>query len=127
MNARERDKLTAAHRALEARNEADAHWHADTYIYWRAQSVPPKDPRWMAAWLSTHSITELFPNARNPREQREYRLAQLKDAYYDSARLAAWRALFAKCDLQPYDPNTNYRDELTTPRGQKARVHRQVT
>jgi hypothetical protein len=96
MNTRERDKLTAAHRALEARNMADAHWHADTWVYWRSQNVPPRDPRWMEAWLSTHSPSDLFPNARNPREQREYRLAQLKDAYYDSARQLAWRKLFAR-------------------------------
>jgi hypothetical protein len=96
MNARRRAALASAHQQLTERDEADAHWHADTWVYWQAQNVPPKDPRWMEAWLSTHSPSQLFPAARNPKEQREFRAACLKDAFYDSARLTAWRKLFAR-------------------------------
>jgi hypothetical protein len=94
--SRQRDALRAAHQQLSERDEADEHWHCDMYVYWTQQSVPPKDQRWMEAWLSTHSPSELFPAARDPKEQREYRAACLKDAFYDSARLAAWRMLFSK-------------------------------
>jgi hypothetical protein len=94
--SRQRDALRAAHQQLSERDEADEHWHCDMYVYWTQQSVPPKDQRWMEAWLSTHSPSELFPAARDPKEQREFRAACLKDAFYDSARLAAWRMLFAK-------------------------------
>jgi hypothetical protein len=96
VNARQRAALASAHRQLAARDEADAHWHADSRIYWMQQEVPPRDQRWMEAWLSTHSPSQLFPAARNPKEQREYRAACLKDAFYDSARMAAWRKLFAR-------------------------------
>jgi hypothetical protein len=94
--SRQRDALRAAHQQLSERDEADEHWHCDMYVYWTQQSVPPKDQRWMEAWLSTHSPSELFPAARDPKEQRDFRAACLKDAFYDSARLAAWRMLFAK-------------------------------
>jgi hypothetical protein len=94
--SRQRDVLSAAHQQLSERDEADEHWHCDMYVYWTQQSVPPKDQRWMEAWLSTHSPSELFPAARNPKEQREFRAACLKDAFYDSARMNAWRMLFAK-------------------------------
>jgi hypothetical protein len=92
---RQRAALTAAHKQIAERNEADVHWHADMWVYWTQQEVPPKDQRWMEAWLSTHSPSQMFPAARTPREQREYRAACLKDAFYDSARMTAWRKLYA--------------------------------
>jgi hypothetical protein len=93
MNARWRAAHTAAHQQNAARKEADAHWHSDMWVYWTQQETPPADQRWMEAWLSTHSPSQLFPRARNPKEQRDYRCACLKDAYYDSARMTAWRKL----------------------------------
>jgi hypothetical protein len=93
---RNRDALTAAHQQLAEKNEADLHWHSDMWVYWTQQEVPPADPRWMEAWLSTHSPSQLFPRARDPKEQREHRAACLRDAFYDSARQAAWRKLFSR-------------------------------
>lgn len=93
MNARYRQKAAALEKERQARNENDAHWHCDMWVYWTQQEVPPKDPRWMPAWLSTHS--NLPALARNPNEQREARLAALKDALYDMARRHALRRLNA--------------------------------
>lgn len=89
MSAYDRYKSTAAafERQRQARDEADAHWHSDSWVYWTQQNVPPKDPRWLPAWLSTHD--KLPASARNPKEQREARLDALKDAFYDAARRAA--------------------------------------
>lgn len=88
--ARYKANIAAVHAAISARNEADAHWHGDMWVYWTQQEVPPQDSRWMPAWLSTHDASQLLPNAKNPKEQREARLAALKDAFYDEARRKAY-------------------------------------
>ena len=91
MSAYDRYKRQAAsfERQRQERNEADAHWHSDSWVYWTQQNVPPADQRWMAAWLSTHD--RVPAGARNPKEQRERRVDELKDAFYDAARKAALR------------------------------------
>jgi len=93
MSAYARYKATAAalERQRQERNEADPHWHSDSWIYWTQQNVPPADPRWMPAWLSTHD--RVPADARNPKEQREHRADELKDAFYDEARKAALRRM----------------------------------
>jgi hypothetical protein len=47
-------RAAAMAQAIEVTNRNDSHYELDMWIYWSKQDIPPRDPRWMEAWLQSH-------------------------------------------------------------------------